>query len=266
MFGHNNEATISGNNNINIQSGGDLNNVTINNIDVDKLITSLYIIQNDSIINVLILTSTHSKIQAKNQLLFSNNNHGDNLGDWKPFDDTNSIKDLLKDYQDKSGFKLNTYFIDLGDTKLKSLEISRLKALCANLLIIIDGASLLFDGNKHLIKEVFNVPNIGGGLVLIDKKNSADLNIFVVEECKNVLDSLLDYHNHYSDTFLILQQDSGYFHFDFEVKDKEMFYRKITSIAIAHMKIPRNKRVKLFDTGIGFPSNFVGSELVPISL
>jgi hypothetical protein len=247
MFGIHNEAGITGNNNVNIQAGGDLSNVTINTIDVDKLITSLNIIQNDSIINVMVLTSTLSKIQAKNQQLFSTNNHGNELWDWQPFDDLNSIKDLLKDYQDKSGFKLNSYFIDLGDIKMKSLEISRLKALCANLLVIIDGASLLFEGNKHLIKEVFNVPTIGGGLVLVDKKNSADVASFIVEECKNVLDSLLDFHNHYSDIFLILQNDSGYFHFDFEVKEKEMFYRKITAIAIAHMKIIRNKRNKALD-------------------
>jgi hypothetical protein len=247
MFGHNNEADITGNHNVNIQAGGDLSNVTINTIDVDKLITSLNVLQNSATINVLVLTSTNAKIQAKNRLLFSDDSHGNDLSDWKPFDDTNSIKDLLKDYQDKSGFKLNAYFIDLGDDKFESLEISRLKALCENLLILIDGASLLFEGNKHLIKEVFNVPNIGGGLVLVDKRRSADLRLFVVEECKKVLDSLHDYHSHYSDTFLVLQQDSGYFHFDFEVTDKETFYRKITAIAMAHMKIMRNKRVKALD-------------------
>jgi hypothetical protein len=229
-----NTSEITGNANIVIQ-GCNLSQISVNQIDLQKFEQSLRNIihtQTKPLHLLIITTSTKSIENEVKGIDFSllKTHYDEKHENWKPYSKEDTILKLLKDYQDKSGYRLNAFILDFKNEEIDNIFIDSLKNMKKNLVLLVDSFALHFAGNEALAK-VFNDKEIGGCLIPICQTHTTAHKEIMFKRNQKIFSSLYNFHYKYADVFLQQRQDSGYFYIDLEVTDRNTFFRRLTSIA-----------------------------------
>lgn len=229
-----NTSEVIGNANIVIQ-GCNLSQISVNQIDLPQLEQSLRNVINSSTkpLHLLIITTSAKNIEDEVKdidFALLKGHYDAKHENWKPYSQEDTILKLLKDYQDKSGYRLNAFILDFQDEEIDSIFIDSLKNMKKNIVLIADSLALRFSGNTALAK-IFNDKDIGGCLMPICQTHTAKHREIMLKNGKKVFSSLYNFHYKYAEVFLKQRQDNGYFYIDLEVADKNTFFRRLTSIA-----------------------------------
>ena len=249
-----NKIDSTGDNNIIIQDCN-LDNITVNQINIKQLTKTLSKILNrkNSALKIIILTTNLNKIKQeidKNNITnFSVNDiqdfYGLELKDWRPFR-TQNILQLLKEYQDKSGFKINAILLDSSNSEVDIDLFEEIKYEKNHTIIISDGISLHFKNNQKFA-SIFNDRDIGGSLFPVSTRLKRGVKSFIKKKNSEVFFSLNNYINKYSQTYLDKQTDKGFIHIDIQITNKNTFFRRLTSIATLHLHPKPERRYKDLD-------------------
>lgn len=238
-----NQVKISGNKNIVIQDC-ELGNLTINPIDIHKLAKLLS--RNKTVAKIIIIVSTlnliKQEIENKKIKEFDISDISDFLSNeqknWKPFKNKNILQ-ILKEFQEKSGFSIKPIILDSGNLNIDEYLIDEIKYEKKKTILIADGISLHFENNRKIAK-VFNDREIGGCLLPIFKKQNENIKQFMMKNNLKTFSSLFRYSNNYSENFLHKKQDKGFIHIDLQVPDKNTIFRRLTSIMTLHLNSQRH--------------------------
>ncbi len=191
-----------------------------------------------SFLNLIVVTTSIDRMQsiksidAKTKKALSKY-YGNTPEEWRPFDQNETITDLIKEFHAKSSFKLEVYFIDDLRIDNKEFLTSLEEDISPRAILVVDCLSLEFDENK-LFAQVFNKSNIGGCIIPFN------------QECDNqIVDNLKKKRE---DVFYRLQElyynkfNKQYLYLDMDVNSKEVFYRRLTDISIKHLEIPEPRK------------------------
>ena len=238
----NNRIDSKGDNNIIIHDC-DWESITVNQINIKQLASTLSKILNrkNPSIKILIFTTTFNQIKQElvsNKITdFSLNDikefYGSELKNWRPFK-TQEILQLLKEYQDKSGFKINAIIVDSSNSDIDIDLFEEIKYEKNHTIIITDGISLHFKNNQKLA-SIFNDRDIGGSLFPVSTRLKRGVKSFINNKNSETFFSLNNYIKKYSQTYLYKQADKGFIHIDLQITNKNTFFRRLTSIATLHL-------------------------------
>ncbi len=227
---------IDGNGNFVLQDIS-ASNITITNIteELQTFIKDIYSWHSESnerknTINIIVLATTSDKISSIEQFrqLQLANYYGDLPSDWKPYLNNETIFKLLQEYIEKSGFKIEAYFVDDIDTTEISIR-SELNDILSTTILIVDGLALYFDKNKQFAKN-FDNTQTGGCLIPICKSYSEQVKTLIKEKEVEVFE-LLDY-NYYH------KFNKQFVNIELNVPTKEDFFRRLTNIAVKSIDLP----------------------------
>ncbi len=234
----NNQADVQGNQNIVIQ-GVSLSKIEITqHLDPKSFAQELQkYFQNKKHISVVVLSIRPEKIKTvleTNKLAFSfveiAEHYGTEYKDWKPYLLENQLVQLLKEYQEDSGFEISVFFVDNLNPIADQTFLDKLKWRMKEIVWIIDTFALLSEGNQHLIDK-FDHAQIGACLIpLTTSQLKPTIYQSVQQLIKTHLKTLHNFINSYAD-FVVEQIDTGLIHIDLEIKDKHTLFRRLTAIA-----------------------------------
>lgn len=231
-----NKAHIDGDGNLVLQdiSASTVNISTISD-EIKTFIEDLYTWHQENFIkpntiNIIVLSTVKDKIS--NNQNFDDFNIEDNFGDipaeWRPYQNSDTIFNLLKEYNRISGFKIEAYFIDEIEIKDKAFESDLKLDISPETVIIIDGFALSHEKNKKFA-NIFDNHLIGGCVIPICEKHKPEVKHFISKKQKEVFpDITYFYHNKFSKQFINIELN---------VPTKEDLFRRLTNIAVKHLGI-----------------------------
>lgn len=255
----NNENTsdIVGNNNVVIQ-GCNLDKITITPIDTDKLVEQieqkingitepLHIFVIATIADKLKLKIADGSLTCVTDAVLPNSHHDTDRDKWKPFVNSETIVELLKQFKELSGFNVNAFIVDFDDALPSPAESANLQRLRAHTIYIVDTLSLVYEGNKRLLENIIAAPEIGGCLIPICEHSSLAYKDFAKRSAELHLFQHFQVSHCYADDILKRKDDTGYIHIDLAVPDKNMLFRRLTAIATLHLpnSLPNAKKHKI---------------------
>jgi hypothetical protein len=249
-----NKADIVGNNNVVIQ-GCNLDNITITPIDTNELVNQIEqrLAGINEPLHIFVIATIGNKLKTKiedgsltciNEAVLPNSHHDTDRDKWKPFVNSEPILDLLKQFQELSGFNVNAFILDFGDVRLSQPETANLQRFRAHTIYIIDALSLVYEGNKVLLENVIAAPEIGGCLIPVCEYSNIDYKEFSKTGVQTHLFPHYQVSHCYADDILKLKEDTGYVHIDLAVPDKNMLFRRLTAIATLHLPNSLNSDAK----------------------
>ena len=228
------KSDIDGNGNFVLQNVS-ASNITILNIseELKTFVKDIYRwnIENNerkNTLNIIVLATTKDRISSLEQ--FSQlelNNYGNFPSDWKPYLNNKSIFELLQEYIEKSGFKIEAYFID--DIEVEVEIRSNLDDILSSTILIVDGLALYFDENKKFAK-IFDNTQTGGCVIPICKSHNEQVKTLIKEKETQVFELL---HYNYYHKF-----NKQFVNIELNVPTKEDFFRRLTNIAIKSINLP----------------------------
>jgi len=187
--------------------------------------------QHPNILNVIVLATTNDKVKVfmenENAPYMPIESYGEEVPHWKPFIEDESIAQILIDFQQQSGFRIEAYFID--DIELNDELISHLKDdISPKTILIVDCVSLYFQNNKQFAK-IFDKNDIGGCVIPICEEHS-----------KKSKERMIELYQH---VFAHLNQcfwnrlKKEYMHIELNVPCKKRLYRRLTNIAVKKLNV-----------------------------
>lgn len=149
---------------------------------------------------------------------------------WRPYLQENPLYDLLHEHAKVLGIEVRIYFVECKEYSPSADFVLRLQRLRDNLICIVDVASLSWQPNFELAKEL-NTISIGGCLVPYPLAYSAEQNLhqYLQLKLQGSLGSLWLYTKEYA-RFFLDNADHGLVHIDLEVPDKHSLFQRLTAI------------------------------------
>lgn len=203
--------------------------------EIKTFIKDLYAWHQDNIvkpntINIIVISTIKDKVF--NNQYFKDLNIDEYFGsipaEWKPYKDKDTIFNLLKEYNNISGFEIEAYFVDDIEIKDKSFESDLKLDISPKTVIIVDGFALSFEKNR-IFANVFDNHMIGGCVVPICEKHRQETKEFILQMQKEAFPDLTYfYHNKFNRQFINIELN---------VPTKEDLFRRITNIAVKHLGI-----------------------------
>ncbi len=230
-----NKIKIQGNQNISLQEIID-SSVTINvaqSEEMEELIRELYTWQKkDRTLNLLVLTNTLSRIEQIESPeageVIPLAHYGVEPQDWKPFGKL-SILELIAQYHQASNFKIEALFVDSYPLQDKRHKAAWKDGISPKTVLILDAFSLYFPENKEFV-SIFDKREIGACLVPLDQQNKA-----ITRDAKALLtqEALEHLHTSFYEIF-----EREYTNVELNIPNQELFFRRLTNIAVKCLKIP----------------------------
>jgi len=236
-----NKLKIDGNGNISIQ---DISNSTIaiNTTIPESLQSLLEDLINwqtpNNTLNIIVVATTQEHFETISEVEFKSfiplQNYAKEPKEWKPYNNENSISELIKEFHEKSGFKIDAIFID--NLKIDDeIFLSELKDdISPNTILIIDGLSLYFTENREFAK-IFDKSDIGGCVIPICEKHIPEIKSFIFKNQKQVFRHL--------NTCYFKRFHQQYMFVELDVPTKEISFRKLTNIAIKHLDLKPQPKI-----------------------
>ncbi len=232
-----NKIKIEGDKNISVQDVYN-SSVVINTADmgeVQKLIEELhdlYSVQGNNTLNIFVLTTTVDRIKE----LYSDftefeipyKNYGNEPLDWVPFNNKASITELLTEYSQISGFKIEAYLIDNWMPDDDDILATLVDDIVPNTILVADSLSLDFTNNRDFAK-LFDDSTIGGCLIPVCHNFSKTLQFYLLQRQRQVFRHL--------NTCFYRRFNREYIFIEPNVASKEELFRRFTNIATKHLGI-----------------------------
>lgn len=223
--------------------------VVINSLDMDELKEQLTnLLDKREPLTIFILTTVWDRLQKhiSNNKVFEDNYHKQ-TEDWKPFSNEKRLLELLNEYRQRSGYKLNVFILDCIDAIPSDDLIDDVKAERNHIVWIVDSFALCCGGNKKLAK-ILDEPLIGGCLIPCDDKLKEDSENYQIHKSNTATTfrSLTNFTENYYNKFLGKKNDEGFIHVDLEVRTKHTLFRRLTAIAYFRLKRDRHKNFNAF--------------------
>jgi hypothetical protein len=183
-----------------------------------------------STINIIVLTLSIEKINTVNEIrnLSISDYFGKCPSDWKPFSCKTTIFNLLKEYKEKSGFRINAYFIEDVDTINKDFETFLKLDISPKTILIVDALTLFQKNNKSFAK-IFDKKEIGGCIIPNCQDHTKEIKTFIKKMESKVFVDLCHYFNNIF--------NKQFMNIELCVSTKEEMFRRITNIAIKHLDL-----------------------------
>jgi hypothetical protein len=262
----NNNSTNNGDYNIVIQGVSNNSNVTVHqNIAFDKqsFLADLHtLLHPEKPIFVMVLTSTASKIRERlNQETDINfsfediaNHYTDDITEWKPYVEEETMKEILRGFENTYNCKLSIYFIDCQDDMPTQNFLDEIKLHKQNIIWLIDNFSLLSEGNSKIIQQ-FDHIYIGGCFVpKADCQSNRDIAKFIQKLQQKSFPSLWNYKK-YSDTIFNGKLPNSLRNIKFGIDNSQDFKLEFRIL------IEDNFKIKLQATQIGIYGGKTVTEL-----
>jgi hypothetical protein len=187
-------------------------------------------------VNILVVTETADFIQEQLQNIGCQDvlqHYSFALEYWKPYRKEACILDLLKEFQEKTGYRLKVGFVGKGflanSIKWKN---SRKKTL-----LILDLLALTRTENANFAK-IFDDNDVGGCLFPLDVEHSQNAITFAHTQKEKTFSHLSGnihhFHTHCKD---ILPSYKGLIQIELEVKHKADLFRRLSNIAHYHLEV-----------------------------
>lgn len=230
-----NKSYVDGNGNLILQNVS-ASNISITNI-TDELKTFIEDIHRWNIesqerkgtLNIIVLATTIDKINSINQFLpLELTNYGNFPSDWKPYLDNKSIFELLQEYIEKSGFKIEAFFVDDINTTEIAIR-SELNDILSSTILIVDGLALYSNKNEKFAK-IFDNTQTGGCIVPVCKTHNEQVKTLITEKETEVFELL---HYNYFNKF-----NRQFVNIELNIPTKEDFFRRLTNIAVKSINLP----------------------------
>jgi len=235
-----NKLKIEGNNNISLK---DISNstITINTTISESLQSFLEDLQNwqtqNNSLNIIVLTTNQDRLKTISETeilnLIPSQNYATEPKEWKPFNNQNTIEELIKEFYRESGFKINAVFIDSWQIDNEEFEAVLKDDISPRTILIVDGLALYFTENNKFAK-IFDKSDIGGCLIPVCEDHTNEFKRLIFNTQKQVFEHL--------NTCYFQRFHQQYMFVELEIPTKEDFFRKLTNIAIKHLELkPQSK-------------------------
>lgn len=155
--------------------------------------------------------------------------YGETPKEWKPFDKISTISDLIGEFHNRSGFKIEAFFIDGWELENEDFVADLKEDISPRAILIADCLSLYFDENKTFAK-IFNKSDIGGCLLPFCREFNPEIT-HLIENLK--IDTFNDIYQFFYNKF-----NRHYLNIEMNVSRKEIFFRRISNISIKHLNVP----------------------------
>lgn len=195
--------------------------------------------KNPDKIRILVLSTTSTRIgnfqkELEEPIPQFDGQYGEEPAFWKPFKHQEPIIDLLKEFQDRTEFKIDAFFVDSWSID-EEFKIDIEERFRKELIVVVDCNSLRCPINQKLI-SAFNHSSIGGGIIPICESFSEEEKKQFKNLCKINLSNWLRCKYDYL--------GRAYINIELEVPNKFMLFRRLTNIAVKNLDV-----LEIIDSG-----------------
>ena len=183
-------------------------------------------------LNLCILSTTKENIVCDKKFkhqISATTHHEIDCSLWKPFEDENSIKEIIEEYKTKVDFEVKERFLE--NDKITPNE----KANFLKNILIVDPFALHTENLK--IARSFDYDKVGACFVLLCQSVSFELFDYIRTQIQATFGDL---------HACFLDYKEKYIHYIFPIKTKELFFRALSNVALLRLNI--SSQIKGLDT------------------
>ncbi len=237
-----NKIRIKGDKNINLQ---DIYNSTItintdNRSELYEMMEELHKIvsgETNNVINIFVVTTNRNKLAEKyknKEIEIPLNNYKDKARRWQPFNDEGDIIALLADFQQKSSFIIEVYILDEWWTDNDEITATIVDDIAPRSILIADTFALDFKANREFCR-LFDDTTIGGCIIPVCEKHNSTVRYYMMQRQKQVFRHI--------NTCFYKRFNKEYMHLEPCIRTKEEMFRRLTNIAVKHLKLSPDKKI-----------------------
>ncbi|TAE13954.1 MAG: hypothetical protein EAZ95_10320 [Bacteroidetes bacterium] len=226
-------------------------------VDNEALVQAFFQASNEPL-RILVITETAGAMQKILPTHFEEieRHYSFALEYWRPFAGEKDITDLLKEFQEKTGYQLEVGFagVHTWQNYLVEKHTKTLKIRCKNTILVADSFALDHTRNATLAK-VFDDFNVGGCILPLQQNLSDDAVAYAKKLQADIFptlsESMGEFHENLKD--FVSNHYHGLVQVELEVHSKADFFRRLANIAHYHLGVgrmmPITNKLKKLDSG-----------------
>lgn len=228
-------------------------------VDNEALVQAFFQASNEPL-RILVITETAGAMQKILPTHFEEieRHYSFALEYWRPFAGEKDITDLLKEFQEKTGYQLEVGFAGVHTWHEHYTERSKstLENCCHHTILIADSFALAYGLNEALAK-IFDDLKVGGCLLPMPQDLPTDTAQYAQARKTSVFSKLSErvtnYPDHLRDFVKGKEPIQGLVQVELEVHSKADFFRRLANIAHYHLGVgrmmPITNKLKKLDSG-----------------